>query len=124
MNRREFFNESARFAAGGVVVSGVGPGLFAQTKGTTLRGPDRYRDSFIFERRAFAWPGGKTLAIWIIPNVEIWDFHSEAGAAISPQASNTVPDIINTPGENTGCGRAFGGLQTHWIPLDCELPRL
>ena len=95
MNRREFFNESARLAAGSLVVSGVGPGLFAQTKGTTLRGPDRYRDSVIFERRAFAWPGGKTLAIWIIPNVEIWDFHSGAGAAISPQASNTVPDIIN-----------------------------
>ena len=95
MNRREFFNGSARLAAGSVVISGLGRGLFAQTKGTTLRGPDRYKDSFIFERRAFAWPGGKTLAIWIIPNVEIWDFHSGAGAAISPQASNTVPDIIN-----------------------------
>ena len=32
MNRREFFNESARLAAGSVVVSGVEPGLFAQTK--------------------------------------------------------------------------------------------
>jgi allantoinase len=95
MNRREFFNGSARLAAGGVVVYGLGRGLFAQTKGTPVRGPDRYGDSLIFERKAFAWPGGKTLAIWIIPNVEVWDFHSGSGATISPQASSVVPDVIN-----------------------------
>jgi len=63
--------------------------------GTPVRGPGRYDDSLIFDRKAFAWPGGKTLAIWIIPNVEVWEFRSGAGAAISPQAGSVVPDVIN-----------------------------
>ena len=58
-------------------------------------GTNRYGNSLIFERKAFTWPGGKTLSIWIIPSVEIWDFHSGVGAAISPQAGNVVLDIIN-----------------------------
>ena len=84
MNRRQFFNESVWLAAGAGMVSSAGAGLFAQTKGAPVRQPDRYNDSLILERKAFKWPGGKTLAIWIIPNVEVWDFHSAAGAAISP----------------------------------------
>ena len=95
MNRREFFNESVWLAAGAGMVSGVGPGLYAQTRSTPVRGSGRYGDSLIVERKAFKWSGGKTLAIWIIPNVEVWDFQSAAGAAISPQAGNVVPDIIN-----------------------------
>ena len=95
MNRRQFFNESVRLAAGAGMVSSAGAGLFAQTKGTPVRQPDRYNDSLIVGRKAFQWPGGKTLAIWIIPNVEVWDFQSGAGAAISPQAGNVVPDVIN-----------------------------
>jgi allantoinase len=95
MNRREFFNESVWLATGAAMISSVGPDLSAQTKGAPVRGSDRYDDSLIFERKAFKWPGGKTLAIWIIPNVETWDFHSGAGAAISPQAGNVTPDVIN-----------------------------
>jgi allantoinase len=94
MNRREFFNQSVWLATGAVMVSRVGSGLSAQTRGTPVRRPDRYDDSLIIERKAFKWPGGKTLAIWIIPNVEVWDFHSAAGLAISPPG-NAVPDIIN-----------------------------
>jgi allantoinase len=93
MNRREFFNDSVRLAAGAAMVSKVGR-LIAQTQSTPVRRPNRYEDSLIIERKAFQWPGGKTLAIWIIPNVETWDFQSAAGAAISP-AGNAVPDIIN-----------------------------
>jgi len=37
-------------------------------------------DSLIFGRKAFTWAGGKTLAIWIIPNLETWDFHSAGGS--------------------------------------------
>ena len=92
MNRRQFFNESVWLAAGAGMVSSVGPGLSAQTRGAPVRQPDRYSDSLILERKAFKWPAGKALAIWIIPNVEVWDFHSAAGAAISPQAGNVVPD--------------------------------
>ena len=91
MNRREFFNESVWLAAGAVVAARVS----AQTRNTPVREPGRYGDSLIVERKAFKWPGGKTLAIWIIPNVEVWDFQSGSGAAISPQAGNVSPDVIN-----------------------------
>jgi allantoinase len=95
MNRREFFNQSVWLAASAVMAPGVGPRLFAQAKGTPVRRPDRYDDSLIFERKAFKWPNGKTLAIWIVPNVEVWDFGSGSGVANSPQAGNVVPDVIN-----------------------------
>src|SRR5258708_1105752 len=77
------------------MTSGIGSHLSAQTRGTPVRRPDRYDDSLIVERKALKWPGGKTLAIWIVPNVEIWDFQSAAGVAISPPAGNAVPDVIN-----------------------------
>src|SRR5689334_9817861 len=71
------------------------PRAQAQARSTAVRRPERYEDSFIFERKSFTWPGGKTLAIWIIPNVEVWQYDSPAGAAISPNANNKVPDVIN-----------------------------
>src|SRR5438093_6909490 len=77
LNRREFLGHSGGLAGAA--------GLLAQERrSTAIRRPDRYDDSFIFERKPFTWPGGKTLAIWIIPNVEVWQFDSPAGAAISP----------------------------------------
>ena len=44
---------------------------------------------------AFSWPGGKTLAVWIAPNVEVWHFDSAVGTGISPNPANRVPDVIN-----------------------------
>jgi len=95
MNRREFLNDSVWLGAGAVMVSGLGAGLSAQTRNMAVRRPGRYDDSLIVERKPLVWPNGKSLAIWIIPNVETWDFHSQAGAAISPQAGNVTPDVIN-----------------------------
>src|ERR1700719_5221413 len=61
----------------------------------TLRRPERYEDSLIFERKPFSWPRGKTLAVWIIPNVEAWAYDSPEGLATSPNTRNVVPDVIN-----------------------------
>src|SRR5436309_15913050 len=99
LNRRDFLGRSC----GLVGAAGLLPGsrfqgplrAQAQERSTTIRRPERYEDSFIFDRKPFTWPGGKTLAIWIIPNVEVWQFDSAAGAAISPNTSNRVPDVIN-----------------------------
>src|SRR5437016_14556325 len=66
-----------------------------ERRSNAVRRPDRFDGSFIFERKPFTWPGGKTLAIWIIPNVEVWQFDSPAGAAISPNTNNRIPDVIN-----------------------------
>ena len=66
-----------------------------ETIGKPVRRSERYPDSFIFERKPFAWPGGKTLAVWIVPNVEVWRYDSPSGTGVSPNAGNRVPDVIN-----------------------------
>ena len=56
----------------------------------------RYEDSLIFERKPFSLPGGKTLAVWIIPNVEAWAYDSPGRAWLrSPNIRHVVPDVIN-----------------------------
>lgn len=98
MNRRTFFRKSSGLAGAAGVIAGGGLGaarLYAQAEGRIVRRPDRYEDSFIFQRKPFTWPEGKTLAVWIIPNVEVWQFNSPAGVAISPNVQNIVPDVIN-----------------------------
>ncbi len=95
MRRRDFLNRSIWLTAG-AFVPGVALNLAAQTPASKpVRRPERYDDSLIFERKPFQWPGGKTLAVWIIPNVEVWSFDSPVGAAISPNTANRVPDVIN-----------------------------
>src|SRR5439155_968284 len=86
-----------------------------EKRNTPIRRPDRYDDTFIFERKPFTWPGGKTLAVWIIPNVEVWQFDSPAGAAISPNASNRVPDVINYAWRDYGMRVGLWRLSIPWI---------
>ena len=66
-----------------------------QARDRAVRRADRYDDSFIFERKPFTWPGGKTLAVWIVPNVEVWRYDSPSGQAISPNDARRVPDVVN-----------------------------
>src|ERR1051326_1253664 len=89
-NRRHFLSSSL---FGGLAATTS----FAQGQGrnTAVRRPERFEDSYIFERKKFMWPGGKTLAIWIVPNVEAFQYDSPEGAAISPNANKKVPDVIN-----------------------------
>src|SRR5687768_14446497 len=91
LNRREFLGRSW----GLVGAAGLMTAQAQERRNTAVRRPDRFNDSFIFERKPFTWPGGKTLAVWIIPNVEIWQYDSPVGAAISPNTNNRVPDVIN-----------------------------
>ena len=80
-NRREFLGSTLGMLGAGVLAARA-----QEKRNTPIRRPDRYDDTFIFERKPFTWPGGKTLAVWIIPNVEVWQFDSPAGAAISLQS--------------------------------------
>jgi len=89
-NRRAFLGRSLGLLGAGLVTAQA-----QERRSASIRRPERYDDSFIFERKPFTWPGGKTLALWIIPNVEVWQFDSPAGAAISPNTNNRVPDVIN-----------------------------
>jgi allantoinase len=60
-----------------------------------VRRSERYDDSLIIQRKNFSWPGGNTLAVWLIPNVEAWAYDSAAGMAILPNLHNAVPDVVN-----------------------------
>ncbi len=95
-NRRDFIQKGLLLAgSAGLLTSGLAPiGGYAQTLGK-MRRADRYDDTFIHERKPFSWPGGKTLAIWIAPNVEVWHYDSPVGTGISPNTDNRTPDVIN-----------------------------
>jgi peptidoglycan/xylan/chitin deacetylase (PgdA/CDA1 family) len=67
----------------------------AQTAPRPIRRSERYDDSFITERKPFKWPGNNTLAVWFAPNVEVWNYDSAFGVAISPNTSNHLPDVYN-----------------------------
>ena len=97
-NERRDFIKQGLFLAGaaGVLASSLAPiAARAQVVSKRVRRPDRYEDSFIFERKPYTWPGNKTLAIWIAPNVEVWNYDSPVGVGVSPNSGNIVPDIIN-----------------------------
>src|SRR6266702_4465489 len=96
-NRRDFLKKGLVLAGtAGVLASGLAPrSAYAQAQDKSVRRADRYQDSFIFERKSFRWPGNKTLAVWIAPNVEVWHYDSPGGTGVSPNPSNRVPDVIN-----------------------------
>jgi peptidoglycan/xylan/chitin deacetylase (PgdA/CDA1 family) len=98
-NRRDFLKSAlplagaAGFLAG---ISGTRPApAFAQSPSPPVRRSGRYDDSFIFERKPFTWPGKATLAVWVIPNVEVWRYDSASGQAITPNERGHVPDVVN-----------------------------
>ena len=99
MNRRDFLGRTFWLAGAASLGAplAVVEALRAQAQGTgpSIRRPGRFDDSLILERKPFTWPEGKTLAVWIIPNVEVWHFDSPIGSAISPNTTNRVPDVIN-----------------------------
>jgi peptidoglycan/xylan/chitin deacetylase (PgdA/CDA1 family) len=97
IKRRDFLKRGLLFVGtASVLTSGLArKTAFAQTQGQSVRRADRYEDSFIFERKPFKWPGNKTLAVWIAPNVEVWHYDSPAGTGVSPNVRNIVPDVIN-----------------------------
>ena len=96
-DRRDFIRTSLTLAGtAGLLTSALAPIVaHAQTGGGPVRRSDRYEDSMISERKPFVWPGNKTLAVWIAPNVEVWNYDSPAGQAVSPNVGRIVPDVVN-----------------------------
>lgn len=98
LNRREFLGNSVTIAGASLLAGPALPRLAlaqSQASSTSINRPNRFDDSYIFERKPFTWPGGKTLAVWFVPNIEVWHFDSSAGAAASPVPADRVPDVIN-----------------------------
>ncbi len=96
-DRRKFLRSSLLLGgAAGLSASGLtSVAAFAQGLQKPFRRSGRYDDSVIHERKRFTWPGGKRLAVWIAPNVEVWNYDTAFGVGISPNPGNLVPDVIN-----------------------------
>jgi allantoinase len=88
-SRREFLAKT-------VGLLGTARALSAAPQKVTsgIHSSGRFEDTMIFERKPFTWPGGKSVAVWVIPNVEIWSFDSAVDAAIAPTGA-AGPDVIN-----------------------------
>src|SRR5438034_6666950 len=95
-DRRDFLKKGLVLAGtAGLLGTALAPvAARAQTLGA-MRRANRYDDSFIFERKPFTWPGNKTLAVWIVPNVEVWRYDSPSGQAITPNDRGIIPDVVN-----------------------------
>jgi peptidoglycan/xylan/chitin deacetylase (PgdA/CDA1 family) len=82
--RRDFLRRSLQFCAAASAVTSLtsADGIWAQTPAGGVRRPDRYDEGLlILDRKPFSWPGGKTLAVWFIPNVEVFSFSASGGSA-------------------------------------------
>ena len=96
VNRRKFLNKSFGLCAASAVAAS-GSKLVAQS---VVRRPERFEENtLITERKPFTWPGGKTLAVWIIPNVEVFVLNPPGG----PCTSKEIRTFWASRGENTGC---------------------
>jgi peptidoglycan/xylan/chitin deacetylase (PgdA/CDA1 family) len=95
-DRRDFIKNALLLAGtASLLASSSAPMASAQVVSKPVRRSDRYEDSFISERKPFTWPGNKTLAVWVAPNVEVWNYDSPVGIPVSPNLGNIVPDVIN-----------------------------
>jgi len=53
---------------------------------------DRFDYSASIKREPIRWPNGARVAVWVIPNIEHYEFEIPS---IGMQSFNLVPDIIN-----------------------------
>ena len=93
-----FVTNSLRLATGVGAAAAFGlpsRATHAQTAPRPIRRSERYEDSFITERKPYKWPDNNTLAVWFVPNVEVWHYDSAFGVGISPNPTNHVPDVFN-----------------------------
>ena len=97
-DRRMFVTNSLRIATGVGAAAAFGlpsRAALAQTAPRPIRRSERYEDSFITERKPYKWPDNNTLAVWFVPNVEVWHYDSAFGVGITPNPTNHVPDVFN-----------------------------
>ncbi len=80
VNRRHFLSKGLAVGAAAGALAASGKEAFAQMAAKVVR-PERFdEDSSILGRKKFTWPGGKTLAVWIIPNVEVFLLNPPGGS--------------------------------------------
>ena len=110
-----FVTNSLRLATGVGAAAAFGlpsRATLAQTAPRPIRRSERYEASFITERKPYKWPDNNTLAVWFVPNVEVWHYDSAFGVGISPNPTNHVPDVFNYAWRKPGCGSGCGVWRT------------
>ena len=96
-SRRSFIKNGLSLAGtAGLATSALSPLVArAQTLDQPMRRAGRYDDTYIFDRKPFTWPGGKRLAVWFAPNVEVWHYDVAFGVGVAPNPTNYTPDAYN-----------------------------
>ncbi len=85
---------------------------------------DRLPYSPIVDREPIAWPGGARVAVWVVPNVEHYEYLPPGGAA-DPYPRTPHPDVrrygYHDYGNRVGFWRMLEVLDRHEIPATVSL---
>ncbi|WP_431285983.1 polysaccharide deacetylase family protein [Humitalea sp. 24SJ18S-53] len=84
----------------------------------------RQRDTGLYDflpyndRPMIAWPGGARIAVWVVPNIEFYEFDPPRGAIRQPWPRPS-PDVLNYAmrdyGNRVGLGRMMEAMQRFGI---------
>ncbi len=87
--------------------------------------PDRTPYSPITERPALKWPGGKRLALWVVPNIEHYEYLPPANPIRNPYPRTPHPDVLGYGsrdyGNRVGLWRLFEVMDRHEIRCTVSL---
>ncbi len=81
--------------------------------------PRRLDYSAIVDRPPLRWPGGARVALWVVPNIEHYEYLPAAGQPRDPWPRSPHPDVLNYAGRDygnrVGVWRLFDLLDKHGI---------
>lgn len=85
---------------------------------------DRIPYSPVVDRTPLSWPGGAGVAVWVVPNVEHYEYLPPAGA-VDPYPRTPHPDVrkyaYHDYGNRVGFWRMLEVLDRHEVPVTVSL---
>lgn len=87
--------------------------------------PDRFAYSPIVTRPKLTWPGGARLALWLVPNVEHYEYLPRPGQPRDPWPRTPHPDVLGYSradyGNRIGFWRTLDVIDKYAIPCTVSL---
>jgi peptidoglycan/xylan/chitin deacetylase (PgdA/CDA1 family) len=87
--------------------------------------PDRFDYSPIVARAPLAWPGDARIAVWVVPNIEHYEYLPRMVRIRNPWPRQAHPDVLNYGvrdyGNRVGLWRMFEVLDRHAIRCTASL---